>query len=88
MRERARTDGGLLQTGVDIACRLGQLAARRHFDVGATPCFDRHDAACRHEHDPACGYDDAERHDAASAAGQHVTTEVRALHEGPRLTVE
>jgi hypothetical protein len=78
MRERARTDGGLLQTGVDIACRLGQLAACRHFDVGTTG-LNRSDPASRLvEHDAACGHDvtvEPEQHD-ASAFGQHFATEV------------
>jgi hypothetical protein len=73
MREHAGTDGRLLQTGVDIACRLGQLAARRHFDVGAA-CIDRsNDAACRHVQHVAFGHDLAVEPDHAAAGQQHVT---------------
>jgi hypothetical protein len=77
MRERAGADGRLLQTGVDIAGRLGQLAARRHFDGAPTPGLDRHHAACGLQHDTACG-----QHDAASAAGQQLAAEVSAAAEG------
>ncbi len=57
MRERARFDGGLLQTGVDIACRLGQLASRRHFDGGAV-LDGSIDRAGLHDYDASLGYDD------------------------------
>jgi hypothetical protein len=79
MRERAGTHGGLLQTGVDIACWLGQLTPCRHFDVGAfidgsIDCAgldDHHAAACRPD-------DSAVEHEpvASSAAGQLHATEV------------
>lgn len=92
MRERAGSDGRLLQTGVDIACRLGQLAPRRHFDVGAVlngsvdrARLDHHDAALRYD-DAALEHESERVHDAS--AGQYFAAEVSALrtarHQTPR----
>ena len=80
MRERAGTHGGLLQTGVDIACRLGQLAPCRHFN-GAGAFFNGSiDRARLDDHHAALGSDDtafeSERVHDASAAGQHNASEV------------
>jgi hypothetical protein len=58
VRERARSHGGLLQTGVDIACRLGQLASCRHFDVGAV-LNGSIDRAGLDDHYSALGPDDS-----------------------------
>jgi len=83
VRERAGSHGGLLQTGVDIACRLGQFAPCRHFDVGAV-LHGSIDRARRDDHYSAVGPDDtAAEHDPewvhdAAAAGQHDATEVSA----------
>lgn len=90
MRERAGSDGRLLQTGVDIACRLGQLAPRRHFDVGAVlngsvdrARLDHHDAALRYD-DAALEHESERVHDAS--AGQYFAAEVSALRTARRQT--
>ncbi len=56
MRGRHHAHVSLLQTGVDVACRLGKLAPRRQFDGGAF--FERPvDLAGYDDHDAAGGPD-------------------------------
>jgi hypothetical protein len=68
VRGRHRAHVGLLQTGVDFACRLGKLAPRRHIDVGAF--VDRSvDLAGHDYHYSALGYDAAAfEHDSSGVA--------------------
>ena len=54
MRGLARALVGLLQTGVDFTCRLGQLTARRH-DGGAASCDGSVDVARNDYHHAALG---------------------------------
>ena len=55
MRGLARAVGGLLQTGVDLSRRLGELCAGRHDDlatgVGSVDCTgnDRRAWGCHHD---------------------------------------
>jgi hypothetical protein len=59
VRGRHRAHVGLLQTGVDLARRLGKLAPRRHIDVGAF--IDRSVDLAGHDYHyaTALGSDDA-----------------------------
>jgi hypothetical protein len=48
VRGLARALVGLLQTGVDVTCRLGQLSARRHY--GGPSSGDRSFGSARNDH--------------------------------------
>ena len=58
MRGLARALVGLLQTGVDFTCRLGQLTARRH-DGGPSSRDGSIDVARNDHHDAAFGQFDS-----------------------------
>jgi len=91
VRGLARAVGGLLQTGVDVPRRLGELAAGRHDDVsasrvGSVDCTGN-DHHARRQYD-AAGHDSAEQHapgwnepDPAAAGFEHAA-EIRRLSIG------
>jgi hypothetical protein len=64
VRECPRAHVGLLETGVDFACRLGKLAARGHVDDG--PFVDRPVDRAGHDYHYA-----ARRSDDASSFGHY-----------------
>lgn len=63
MRERSRAHVGLLETGVDFACRLGKLAPRGHVDGAFVDRpvdragHDYHYAPRRSDDASSCGHD-------------------------------
>jgi hypothetical protein len=80
VRGLARASVGLLQTGVDFTCRLGQLTARRH--DGGSPTRGSVSGAWNDHHHAALGQLDSaaeRRHELdATARGLHYAAEISA----------